>query len=114
MAVGITVAIPPQHGSFAMAATQSKNPFEQLGDLIDEGNARTLVIRQKERTLATMPLGYAILAAIAILVTAAPVLVVALVILHYTGGSIAVEGSEPSVTAPPAPSTQAEEPSAQA
>jgi hypothetical protein len=90
-----------------MAGKQNKNPFEQLGDLIDEGNTRTLVIRQRERTLTTIPLGYAVLVAIAILVTAAPVLVVALVILHYTGGSIAIEGTAP------APAAQPEEPSAQ-
>jgi hypothetical protein len=97
-----------------MAGTQNKNPFEQLGDLIDEGNTRTLVIRQKERTLTTIPLGYAVLVAIAILVTAAPVLVVGLVILHYTGGSIAIEETAPvAQPKPTAPVAQTEEPSTQ-
>ena len=97
-----------------MTGTQTKNPFEQLGDLINEGNKRTLVIKGKERTITSLPLGYAVIAGIALLITAAPVLVVALLVLHYTGGSIAIE-DPPSATTPaqPAPDAPPEAPNAE-
>lgn len=98
-----------------MTETRTKNPFEQLGDLIEEGNKRTLVVRGKDRTITALPLGYAVVAGIALLITAAPVLVIALVVLHYAGGSIAVE--DPAATAPPeqpAPAAPSEAPETQA
>jgi hypothetical protein len=98
-----------------MTGTANKNPFEQLGDLIADGNTRTLVINGKDRTIASLPFGYAVLIGIALLMTAAPVLVVALVILHYTGGSLAIEDSAPAAPpAQPTPETQMEGPISQA
>src|SRR4051812_11848226 len=98
-----------------MTGTQNKNPFEQLGDLIDEGNKRTLVIKGKDRTITSLPLGYAAIAGIALLITAAPVLVIALVVLHYTGGSMPAKAPPPAAPPEqPAPEAQPETPTAQA
>jgi hypothetical protein len=101
-------------GEWTMASTQNRNPFEQLGDLIDEGNKRTLVVKGKDRTITSLPLGYAVVAGIALLVTAAPLLVVALLVLHYTGGTLLVEDAGAQVwPAQPAPAGQQEETSPQ-
>jgi hypothetical protein len=90
-----------------MTGTQNRNPFEQLGDLIDQGNRRTLVIRGKNRVITTLPLGWAVVAGIALLITAWPVLLVALVILQYSGGSFAIEDAAPTAQSePPAPDAQ--------
>ena len=98
-----------------MTGTQNKNPFEQLGDLVVEGNKRTLVINGKDRTITSLPLGYAVLVGIALLIAAAPALVVGLVVLHYTGGSLTVEDTAPTTPpTPPAPDAQPEAPAPQA
>lgn len=85
-----------------MTGKQIKGPLQLLGDLIIKENTRTLVIHGKDRTIARMPLGFAIVVGIVLLLTAPPVLIiVGLLALYSDGGSIAVEG--PGSTAPSAP-----------
>lgn len=87
-----------------------RNPFEQLDDLITEGNRRTLVLRGSDRTYAAIPLGYGVIATGALLLVAAPVVVIGAGVLYATGGSVAVE--EPMTPPPPAPQPPPEPPAA--
>jgi Domain of unknown function (DUF4342) len=85
-----------------MAGKQVKGPLQLLGELIIKENTRTLVIHGKDRTIARLPLGFAIVIGIVLLLMAPPVLViVGLLALYSDGGSIAVEG--PAHTTPLAP-----------
>jgi hypothetical protein len=85
-----------------MTEKQIKGPLQLLGELILKENTRTLVIYGKDRTIARMPLGFAIVAGIVLLLLAPPVLVVVgLMALYSGGGSIAIE--DPARTTPSAP-----------
>jgi hypothetical protein len=84
----------------AMTEHQVKGPLQLLGELIIKENTRTLVIHGKDHTILRMPLGFAVVAGVVLLLMAPPVLVlVGLLALYSGGGSIAVEG--PGRTTPP-------------
>lgn len=79
-----------------MAAQPKQSPFERVKALIDRGNERKVVIRNGGRTLFEMPLGYAVLATIIVSIIAAPLPVIAVVVLLLTGATLTVEPNLPS------------------
>jgi hypothetical protein len=84
-----------------MSEKQIKGPLQMLGELIIKENTRTLVIHGKDHTIVRMPLGFAVVLGVVLLLTMPPLLVAfALLMLYSDGGSIAVEG--PTTTTPPA------------
>jgi hypothetical protein len=85
-----------------MTGKQIKGPLQLLGELILKENTRTLVIHGKDHTIASLPLGFAVVAGIVLLLTMPPLVVgCALLMLYSGGGSISVEG--PKGSTPPTP-----------
>jgi hypothetical protein len=76
----------------AMTQPQIKDPFQLLGELILKENARTLVIHGKDRTIARVPLGFAMVAGMGLFFVTPPALaIVLLTALYMDGGSITIE-----------------------
>jgi hypothetical protein len=76
-----------------MTQTQIRDPFQVLGELILKENTRTLVIHGSDRTIARLPLGYAIVAGVGLFFVTPPGLaIVLLMALYMDGGSITIEG----------------------
>jgi hypothetical protein len=88
-----------------MTQTQIRGPLQLLGELVLRENTRTLVIHGKDRTIIRLPLGFAIVAGIALFLIAPPGLVIVGALALYTdGGSISIEDSgntAPAAALPP-------------
>lgn len=81
-----------------MDSQGKKGPFERVKALVERGNERKVVIRNGERNVFEMPLGYAVLATIVASIIAAPLPVIAVVVLLLTGATLSVEPNIPSGT----------------
>jgi hypothetical protein len=79
-----------------MVEKKITGPMQSLGAWMVKGNARALVLHSKDHTIASIPLGYAVVAGIALLLTASPLVVVALLTLYAGGGSLAIEDPAPT------------------
>ena len=75
-----------------MSENQIRGPLQLLGELILKENTRTLVIHGKDRTIARVPLGFAMVAGMGLFFVTPPALaIVLLMALYMNGGSITVE-----------------------
>ncbi len=80
-----------------MSDIRIRGPLALFAEWIVKGNARTLVIRRNDRTLAAIPLGYVMIAGTAAVLATPPlIVVVALLALCGSGVAIAVEDPAPT------------------